>query len=86
MKKAPIILTKDKDKYLKLAVDYVKENISEGGEILVATGEGYAGSLSAAAGITAGYVLGGTGVLADETVVSVYALKDAGKIIVPTTE
>ena len=64
----------------------MKENIVKGGQILVATSEGYASSLFVAAEIKAGYVLGGTGVLADETVVSVYALKDASEIIVSKAE
>ena len=39
-----------------------------------------------AAGINAGYVLGGDGVVSDDTAVQVYALKDASEIIMPKAE
>ena len=54
--------------------------------ILTADGKTDAAEYTAAAGIHAGYVLGGTGVLADETVVTVYGLESAEEIIVQKTK
>ena len=39
MKKAPIILTKEKENYMKLAVDYIEENVKAGAVVYILGGD-----------------------------------------------